>query len=419
MGVGAAVRIFAFAALAGLASARAETAVTPDPPTEVEAEGVDPFFVYDDFAWRTFLALNWPSQAHGGPDRAARLADPGARVWERLAPREAFLASRSENPCGAPPGDKVVSSFTPYSEFNQTTFTPGEPDSPLVARNGTYVRYETRFGGFGAPPASAPWLAPVGAVAVKAAWRVLTGADNDAVRARFYVAHSWITDVAASRAAGRVVCTQADLALVGLHLVVRTPNSPQGVWATFEHVDNVPPVGIDNTREPDPRDEGFGFDFNDPRRPQNEVWPPQGWRAAAPVSADNPPSLDPAPSQVMRKHPLRSEIMSANRVFWAMPEVAGSVWRRYMLVAVQWPTVVAPRGPQNDGRYFPGLPPEPGGKASKYKVDEADDGRNAANSVMETYHQDAPATCMACHHAVSNARGSDFVGVLGAAPARN
>jgi len=212
---------------------------------------------------------------------------------------------------------------------------------------------------------------------------------------------------------------RADLALVGLHIVVRTPNSPQGVWASFEHVDNVPPVGLGDAREPDARDEGFGFAFNDPKRPQREIWPPQGWRAAAPVSLDNPPSVTPTPSQAIRKHPVRHEIMQTNRAYWALPEVAGSVWRRYMLVSVQWPTVASPRGPQNDGRYFPGLPPEPDSKAAKYKVDEADDGRNVANSVMETYRQDAPASCMACHHAVGNARGYDFVGTLGAGAARN
>ena len=146
---------------------------------------------------------------------------------------------------------------------------------------------------------------------------------------------------------------------------------------------------------------------------------PRGWRAAAPVSLANPPSLAPAPSQVLRVHPIRREIMASNRAYWALPEVAGSVWRRYMLTSVQWPTRPEPRGPENDGRYFPGLKPEPDSKAAKYKVDETDDGRNLANSVMETYRQDAPANCMACHHAVSNAHGDDFVGVLGASPARD
>jgi len=37
---------------------------------------------------------------------------------------------------------------------------------------------------------------------------------------------------------------------------------------------------------------------------------------------------------------------------------------------------------------------------------------NLINTTMETYLQDAPASCMACHQIVSNSKGSDFVGVL-------
>ena len=114
---------------------------------------------------------------------------------------------------------------------------------------------------------------------------------------------------------------------------------------------------------------------------------------------------------MVRRNPIRHEIMEANRAYWALPEVASSVWRRYMLVSVQWPTLPAPRGPENDGRYFPGLKPQPGDKAAKYKVDDGD-GRNLANTVMETYQQDLPSSCMSCHHAVANARGLDFVGAL-------
>ena len=382
---------------------------SPDPLADVADLDEDPFPAFADFAWRAFLAVNGPA------DRAARLGDPGPRVWEAFKADWEALApagGAGANPCGAPATARVVSASTPFAEFNQTTFTPGQPGPPLVARNGTYVRYETRF-----DAKAADWLAalgavvPPGAIAVKAAWRII--AADDPARARYsLVEGAWVTDVAKSRTAGAVVCTQADLALVGMHVVLRTPSQPQGVWATFEHVDNVPPVGLGDAREPDARAEGAAYAFNDPAGQQREITPPEGWAAAAPVSRENPPRLAPTPTQVFRKHPIRREIMAANRAYWALPEVAGSVWRRYMLTSVQWPTVIAPRGPENDGYYFPGLTPAPQTKAAKYKVDESDDGRNLANSAMETYAQDAPSSCMACHHAVANASGHDFVGVL-------
>jgi hypothetical protein len=346
-----------------------------------------------------------------------RLGDPGARVWETFPARYEVFGQGGATPCGAAALGREVSAFTPFFEFNQASFTPDQPDSPLIARNGEYVRYETRFDSIAAQglmgSTAGPFLAPIGAIAVKAAWRPLNRADPPAARARYYIVDgAEITDVAATRAAGHVVCARADLALVGLHIVVRTPSQPQGVWASFEHVDNVPPVGVGEAREPDARDEGASFSFNDPAASQRDVAPPQGWALARPVTLDNPPRDAPAPMQVIRKHPIRREIMAANRAYWALPEVASSVWRRYMLVSVQWPTAPAPRGPENDGRYFPGLKPEPDSKAAKYKVDEGDDGRNLANTTMETYQQDLPASCMSCHHAISNARGRDFVGVV-------
>ena len=125
-------------------------------------------------------------------------------------------------------GGKVVSDFRPFAEFNQASFAPGEPDSPLVARNGTYVRYETRFNGIafdGFAHATGVLRAPEGAIAVKAAWRLLTKADPPG-RARALLCRRARLDhrCRGEPRGGRVVCGRADLALVGLHFVVRTPN---------------------------------------------------------------------------------------------------------------------------------------------------------------------------------------------------
>ncbi len=54
----------------------------------------------------------------------------------------------------------------------------------------------------------------------------------------------------------------------------------------------------------------------------------------------------------------------------------------------------------------------PGRATSSYKSIAAPE-ENLTNATMETYLQDRPSSCMACHQAVSNARGDDFVGLLG------
>ena len=82
-----------------------------------------------------------------------------------------------------------------------------------------------------------------------------------------------------------------------------------------------------------------------------------------------------------------------------------------MLVAVQWPTSHAPPEPDNDGAFFPGEPDDRNGQEESYKS-IAKGEENLINTTMETYLQDRPSSCMACHQAVSNAKGYDFVGML-------
>ena len=151
-------------------------------------------------------------------------------------------------------------------DFNQSAFLPGIGSNPLVAQNRTYTRYEGRINepeysalarpgwslGQNLPDPAHPAELPVGSIAVKAAWRPLTAADTPAERARYYVVdNANIVDVAKTIAAGHVVCSKSDVALVGLHIVIRTKDRPQGLWSTFEHVDNVPPAGEGEAREPD------------------------------------------------------------------------------------------------------------------------------------------------------------------------
>ena len=79
---------------------------------------------------------------------------------------------------------------------------------------------------------------------------------------------------------------------------------------------------------------------------------------------------DPEPTQVVRRHPINPETMAMNRAYWSLPEVRGTVWAHYMLVATQWPTVTQPPTPDNDGRYFPGPRIDPNTPGEPYQVDE-------------------------------------------------
>ncbi|HJQ23891.1 MAG TPA: hypothetical protein VKA60_08230 [Blastocatellia bacterium] len=407
--------------------------VSPDRIEDVPSlmADVDAFPELDNFSWRAFIALNWPSltdPAHRGvPDRAKTLGDPGPRVWEtfkaryelfqvgpdgRLIAPQPWATYDAANPCGADVNGraKTLATFDPFMDFNQFASLPGVATNPLVAQNRTYTRYETRLNepeylalalsgwsqGQNLPDQDHPARLPAGSIAVKAAWRLLTAADTLAVRARYYVVENAdVVDVAKTLAARRVVCSKSDVALVGLHIVIRTPRRPQGLWSTFEHVDNVPPAGAGKTREPDARDAGVPYSYFNASKPRLGLWPQFGSPDTFPVSRDHPPKIDPDPMQVVRRHPIHASTMAMNRAYWALPGIKGTVWEHYMLVANQWPTRAHPIDPHNDGIYFP-------------------EGRkeNLVNTTIETYFQDPPSSCMACHQGF-NARGRDFVGMLG------
>jgi hypothetical protein len=280
-----------------------------------------------------------------------------------------------------------------------------EPEYSALAKSGWSLSQNL-------PDQANPAQIPAGSIAVKAAWRLLTAADAPAVRARYYVVeNAEVVDVAKTLAAGRVVCSKSDVALVGLHIVIRTKYRPQGLWGTFEHVDNVPPVGEGEAREPDAKDAGAPYSYFDASKPDLGLSPTFGLPGTLPVSIDHPPLVEPTPMQVVRRHPIHPSTMAMNRAYWALPEIQGTVWENYMLVASQWPTVTRPIDPQNDGAFFPGPPPPPGAPRENYQaVDPPKE--NLANTTIETYFQDQPSSCMACHQSVSNALGRDFVGVL-------
>jgi len=156
----------------------------------------------------------------------------------------------------------------------------------------------------------------------------------------------------------------------------------------------VPPIGRGEAREPDAAEAGAPYSYFDPSRPEQGLWPERGALETFPVSLDNPPKEDPIPMQVVRRLPLHPSTMTTNRAYWALPEIKGTVWEHYMLVATQWPTFAFPVDPHNDGVFLP-----------------AKLGENLANTTMETYVQDFPMSCMSCHHTF-NKGGFDFVGIL-------
>ena len=89
-GTSAAIIVFtALIAVCRTGSANAggeQPMVSPDRADDAPAAAGDSFSAVGNFAWRAFIALNWPSMLgaadRGAPDRTKSLGDPGKRVWE-------------------------------------------------------------------------------------------------------------------------------------------------------------------------------------------------------------------------------------------------------------------------------------------------------------------------------------------------
>lgn len=381
--------------------------VSPDPIADIALTTFDPSALFANYSWRAFIALNWPAKTgaanRGQPDRTRAFGDvSGPRVWstwksrfEIFQPNGAtpspWASYEGQNPCGTGFASDVMtlSSFTAFGDFNQATFSLTKLGNPLVAQNKNYTRYEVRvnqqefetivghkwFLASNLPTQTSPVPFNSGSIEVKAAWRILTDSDTSAIRGRYYIVpKAQVFDVAQAK------CILQDVALVGFHIVAKTPSRPQWIWSSFEHVDNVPPA----SSEPKPP-AGIPFSYNDPTKP-SELNPPTRPPAISPA---NPPLAAPIPMQVVRQQRITAASMDMNRVYWNLPEIKGTVWQNYMLVMTQWPTEISPENPDNAGAPFPS------------------DGSNLSNTTMETYFQQ-DATCMDCHQ-VSNAKGRDFV----------
>ena len=78
--------------------------VAPFPIEDVPSTPVDPFPGFDNFAWRAFIALNWPSLTDPGDrglaDRSKVLGDPGPRVWETFKSRFETVSGRARRAPG-------------------------------------------------------------------------------------------------------------------------------------------------------------------------------------------------------------------------------------------------------------------------------------------------------------------------------
>ncbi len=402
---------------------------------------------FDVFSWNSFLALSHsPSGGFGDRD------GDNVTLWESW-PNEGdlFLAGGAEPPdwpAGQPPphaplppacegqgeaGERVFVQVGKQPIVFEAALEPFE-SGPLIDVNGHYARFgitvnrpmyqyirdndlysragqaafaaagkrvEFPCGCDGDPNGeTCPEDGQQGAIMVKSAWKVLDPAAGDDP-SRFHKTDALVLTPATGE--GPTTCDRRLLGLVGLHLVTKTQNDPQWLWATFEQVDNVPTRG----HETEPGSYSFYQVGCDDCNAVNEP-PPQPWDPHL-----QPVTSNAGKSQVVRQIPITAATKDLNAKVQGL--LGGTVWQHYELISTQWPTDASgsdPTAPSAANNWCKPLNP----------VDET--GRPApaflGNTTLETYIQgtvpQASSSCTHCHLNATMAEGqesfSDFTYLL-------
>ncbi|HMK80120.1 MAG TPA: hypothetical protein VK438_10745 [Xanthobacteraceae bacterium] len=377
---------------------------------------------FDCQAWQAFIYLNWPAlnllgTAPGTPNPNAKFGGPGATVWETYRTvDQTFL------PAGADPGQwnkalpplalvpqalaaratsgelRVLSRTSKVSRpiienetraaidpaiLNSITQAGGgtlydQQSVPVyyeIALNKDQYQYIQQNGLYNANsqltfaqksnialPGGKTSYGDIGALELKAAWKVLTPAE--AKSGRFHTAQAIIVGAPPPR-------QTVTVGLVGLHFFQMLGASNQGIWATFAQEDNAPVQGAI----------GKGpYTFYNPNcKP-----------APCPINQE---SATPVPTQVVQIFADDKQADPVNKNMKAMLQAyKAGPWQYYKLVNVQWPQHPIPLGsaPQNEPLPY-NTPPN----------DTDPNTKTLMNAVLETFQQTSGTSCLACHQSAS------------------
>ncbi|MEQ9501233.1 MAG: hypothetical protein RIT81_30475 [Deltaproteobacteria bacterium] len=358
---------------------------------------------FDRFSWQSFLGIAQP------PNGASPLW--ASSDWVSTVD----LLRQNPNPPATPtrftpqvcidavPNATSYRSLAQVGKVNDSVFEAGQPgdtmgtglsNDPVIAFNGTFVRYEVVI--------SPPWYEtvvqrgynlaastsststttvvancasetdPWGAVNLKLAWMDVTeeaaaAANDPAVQAwldTFHTEELLVVNPAPASSTNTDTCSLRVMALIGAHLVRKTVQQPGWVWGTFEHVRNAPdclgppPAGGGGNASPSRACPTASEDYNlYAARCESGAacaacnTPPDangagttctaGGDAATPGSGfcvDQPPAASAGLSRVCRQFPIDRcypEAQAYNDACRASASV-DAVWKNYELIATQW-----------------------------------------------------------------------------------
>ena len=242
--------------------------VVVDIPSGVTTpEQARPFF--DDFSWRTFIALNWPAapgkrgvpQSPNDPNVFLNAGKSYQTVWgtyreayelyrvDDAAPATFASATATNTVCGpSAPGAKILLMAAKSGTLLQDTDQAFS--YPLVDQSNNYIYYEIRFNAdqyefvrrnglylaknLMAAELKAPIAMPIsaakpyreGAVMLKAAWKQMTSSDDPS---RYYTVRAKVYDTSQRQPS----CRDVTMGLIGFHIGHKVDGFAQWIWSSF------------------------------------------------------------------------------------------------------------------------------------------------------------------------------------------
>lgn len=418
---------------------------------------------FENFAWQSFVALNWPADAAGNPvGTRFGAASPYGRVWEHYPDAtQVFGEGGGKGACTDKSvrtfgtnvkngllghlrkrgGEAAVKAFLAgadprISEFLQAT------GQPVIDRDGNYAVFEIRVSqpeeGYikdnglttatGQKQYPYPIMFPpphggtdVGAIEIKASWRVLAKDDP-----RYYTIKGQVELDGSETDTKQPACLKVTLGLVGMHIIAKPLGGfkhDDWTWSTIEHIDNAPlakdaPQPVDGEHQLPPMpcdavaaDEGARRDwafYNPSCKAGNDACPlntpatePQDgyrWKTGGPPYAPSELLYSGIyGTQAARCIAVYDETAALNdRWMQKITQMDPTgPWRNYFVVGTQWEA-----GKDRSGTEA----------ASKASVGDDFEKklvpRLMANTTMETYVQTGM-SCMECHQGAPDLAGKD------------
>jgi hypothetical protein len=396
------------------------------------------------FAWQQFIALNWLADAatcaadpNAGPSAFGTPNDTSPVVWESFKEASEVFQKNARKPTGwcmqqqfparlravlgphkpeptSARGYKSLSSIS-KAGANPTLSAFGEAGTNnawLTAQNGNIALYEVRINqdefnfinhnglydatrqaalvqnpGFNLPDGTANFsqYGSIGSIELKASWIELPDAS---LWPKFKTSKAWVVYPWAPNAPRLVT-----VGLTGLHIIHKTKNSPQFIWATFEHVNNAPSTTDISANK---LLKWYTF-YNANCNPGldhyhcNQNAQPPGTPATSPYFPNTTNDPYQAPIQVVRENPISNNatdnVAGLNAWVWTnliAPANPDSVFMNYQLVDVLWSNNPAQIGAGAQAP-LPAGTPQPSAQT-----------RIVANTTMETYFQSTK-NCLSCH----------------------